>query len=267
MPYGIQQPAISGQLSQLEDAIGVSLFYRRPFGLTSAGTKLFEEIEPFFKGLEDLPDHVREQGGKRLGIAAPATVLREFLPKVFAGYKKRYPRLRLALHDANQASAEELLRKREIDVAITELEGKPSSPIRSRVLIRIPLVLLAPGSSKERSIGDFFRDQPSTPGLISLRPEEVISKQFQAGLRKAGHSWTPAIEVSSIDLVELYTSLGFGVGLSVAIPGRKTKSGLRPVILQRFPPVAIAALWCGELTEPAVTFLKDIQTLASKLGK
>ena len=31
MPYGIQQPAVSGQMLQLERSLGVKLFNRRPF--------------------------------------------------------------------------------------------------------------------------------------------------------------------------------------------------------------------------------------------
>ena len=37
MPYGIQQPAVSGQMLQLEAELGVKLFNRRPFALTPAG--------------------------------------------------------------------------------------------------------------------------------------------------------------------------------------------------------------------------------------
>ena len=37
MPYGIQQPAVSGQILQLERDLGVKLFNRRPFALTPAG--------------------------------------------------------------------------------------------------------------------------------------------------------------------------------------------------------------------------------------
>ena len=41
MPYGIQQPAISGQVGALEDYLGTTLFHRRPFALTPAGEELF----------------------------------------------------------------------------------------------------------------------------------------------------------------------------------------------------------------------------------
>ena len=44
IPYGIQQPAVSGQIAQLEEHLGVTLFQRRPFSLTPAGKKLFDFI-------------------------------------------------------------------------------------------------------------------------------------------------------------------------------------------------------------------------------
>src|ERR1039458_6525254 len=37
IPYGIQQPAVSAQVAQLEEFLGVTLFQRRPFSLTPPG--------------------------------------------------------------------------------------------------------------------------------------------------------------------------------------------------------------------------------------
>jgi DNA-binding transcriptional LysR family regulator len=267
MPYGIQQPAISGQISQLEKTLSTRLFHRRPFGLTPAGIRLFAEIEPFFSGLRILPYQVRGQAAQRLRLAAPAIILRDYLPKIFIGYKRRHRDFHLTLHDANQASAEELLRKREIDIAITELEGRPAWSVNSCVLLRLPLVLVVPKRAKFRTIGDFFREGSPSQSLISLPPDEVIAKHFQAGLRKLGLSWTPAIEVSSLGLVDLYASLGFGIGLSIAVPKSKAKSGLRVLSLRKFSPLTIAALWSGALTEPAATFLDDIRKIARRFDR
>ena len=54
IPYGIQQPAISAQVIQLEDDLGTPLFHRRPFRLTASGEDLFRFIEPFFGGLHEI---------------------------------------------------------------------------------------------------------------------------------------------------------------------------------------------------------------------
>jgi DNA-binding transcriptional LysR family regulator len=267
MPYGIQQPAISGQIAQLEKTLGTKLFHRRPFGLTSAGVRLFAEVEPFFARLTDLPDLIRGQASQHLRLAAPAIILRDYLPKIFTDYKRRHRDFRLTLHDANQGIAEELLRKREIDLAITELEGTPALSINSCTLMRLPLVLLVPKHARFRTINDFFRDETPSQSLISLPPGEVISKHFHAGLRKLGRAWPPAIEVSSLELIDLYTSLGFGVGLSVVVPGLPRRSGLRVLPLRKFSPLTIAAIWNGDLTEPAATFLANIKSLASRMGR
>ena len=159
------------------------------------------------------------------------------------------------------------MRKREIDFAITELEGRPVSSINSCVLLRLPLVLLVPKGATFRAIGDFFRGDSPSQSLISLPPDEVISKQFQAGLRKLGLAWTPAIEVSSLELIDLYASLGFGAGLSVELPRLKRKVRVSVVPLPKFPPVTIAGLWVGQLAEPAATFLADIKNFASRLNQ
>ena len=52
MPYGIQQPAVSGQIARLEEALGAKLFNRRPFSLLPAGVDLFEFIKPFSDDVE-----------------------------------------------------------------------------------------------------------------------------------------------------------------------------------------------------------------------
>jgi DNA-binding transcriptional LysR family regulator len=267
MSYGIQQPAISGQISQLEKRLGTRLFHRRPFGLTSSGARLFHEIEPFFAGLAELPNYVRGNPSSRLRLAAPGIILRDYLPKIFEGYKRRHREFRLGLHDANQAMAEELLKKREVDLAITELEGKPASPIQSCTLVRLPLVLVVTKRSTFRSIEDLFREGKPSQSLISLPHDEVIAKHFHSGLKKMKLAWATSIEVTSLELIELYTALGFGIGLSLEIPNRRLTKGLRVVPLRNFPSLTVAALWIGDLSDLAATFLGDIKKLASGLAR
>lgn len=267
MPYGIQQPAISGQISQLEKSLGTKLFDRRPFGLTAAGAKLFGEIERFFAGLKELPDQVRGYATRRLRLAAPALILRDYLPTILREYKRRDRDFRLTLYDANQATAEELLRKREIDLAITEMEDRPGQSIETCTLVRLPLVLVVPKKAKARTVGDFFHENSSaTESLISLPADEVISKHFQTGLRNLSRVWTPAMEVTSLELIDIYASLGFGVGVSVGIPEVRRKSSLRVLPLPKFPVLTVAALWLGDLSELAARFLHDVRKLAAGLG-
>jgi DNA-binding transcriptional LysR family regulator len=54
IPYGIQQPAVSGQIAKLEESLGTKLFQRRPFALSRCG--LFEFIKPFFDNIETVAE-------------------------------------------------------------------------------------------------------------------------------------------------------------------------------------------------------------------
>ena len=76
MPYGIQQPAVSGQVIQLEEFLGVTLFQRRPFALTAAGSDLYEFVKPFFDNLTPMAERLRGGVSQHLRIAASETVLR-----------------------------------------------------------------------------------------------------------------------------------------------------------------------------------------------
>lgn len=88
MPYGIQQPAISGQLLQLESYLGVKLFRRRPFELLPAGTDLYEFIRPFFGELGNMEKRLRSASREILRVAAPVVALRDHLPRVLQEVRK-----------------------------------------------------------------------------------------------------------------------------------------------------------------------------------
>jgi DNA-binding transcriptional LysR family regulator len=267
MPYAIQQPAISGQLLQLEKSLGVRLFERRPFGLTAPGAKLFKEIKPFFSGLRDLPAHVRGHSQQHLRLAAPGRILRDYLPDILARYKHQYSQLELTLHDVNQATAEDLLRRREIDIAITELETPIGGSFEACELVQLPLVLVIPRRSKVRTLDDLFRNGRVSEKLISLPSSEALSKNFQEGLKKLGWRWSTAIEVVSLDLIDIYTALGFGIGSSVVLPARKIAKELTFVSLPKFPRLTIGAFWIGELPTIAESLLADVKKIAERMKR
>lgn len=265
MPYGIQQPAVSGQILQLERDLGLQLFQRRPFALTPAGRELFAFVEPFFGQLREIPRRLRSDQDARLRLAAPATILRGHLPAALRDHKRRYPNVSLQLHDANHAAAEELLHRGEIDLAITELEGKPAPGLNSVVLLKLPLILIVPETVKIKRTTDLWRRGRPAETLISLPPDEAITKQFHARLRQLGVHWPIGVQVSSLDLIPIYVSLGFGVGLSVAAPGAKLPSGLRALPLTKFSPLVIAALWQRDLSAPNTAFLEEITKRAREI--
>ncbi len=266
MSYGIQQPAVSGQILQLEKSLGLKLFQRRPFALTPAGRELFAFAQPFFSRIGEVSRQLRAEENTRLRLAAPATILRGYLPALLREHQRKFPGLTLQLHDANQAAAERLLQKHEIDLAVTELEGKPAAGLNSAVLFKLPLVLLVPRRSKIKAAADLWRAEKRET-LISLPTEEVMVRQFHSRLKRLGFHWPTRVEVSAMDLIPIYVSLGFGVGLSVSVPRAKMARDLRVLPLPQFPPLVVAALWQKNLSRANTAFLAQVKARAAELER
>lgn len=267
MPYGIQQPAVSGQILKLEQTLGVKLFNRRPFALTPAGEELYRFITPFFANLETMSEHLRGEGGQHLRLAASAVVLRDHLPDLVQDLRREHPKLKLTLREASLAQTEVLLQSQEIDLAIAVLEEKSVPGFHSMQLLRLPWVLLVEQKSKHRSAASILHDHASlTEPLITLPSSEPISRMFRAELADRGIQWPTGIEVNSIELIQTYVAKGFGIGLSVELPRSPLPKNIRPLPLKGFPALVIGALWVGKLSPVAENFLKMTQKAAKSLA-
>ncbi len=264
MPYGIQQPAISAQILRLEEDLGVKLFQRRPFQLTPAGRELYEFAAPFFSRVQETSERLRGETAQRLRLAALTTILRDHFPNLLVRHRRRFPDLKLRLHDANQAMAEALLKKQEIDLAITELEGKPARGIRSEALLQVPLVLLVPENYAAKSAREMLK-RTASELLIALPENEALTKLFRRGLAAEELVWPTSIEAGSLELVAPYVAAGFGVALSVLPPGGRAPTRTRALPLRGFPKLVVAALWTGKLAPIAESFLELLRLEARAL--
>jgi len=265
IPYGIQQPAVSGQVALLEEFLGVVLFQRRPFALSPEGEKLYKFIQPFFSNLEAVASELQGGKARHIRVGASTIVLRDHLPALFQSVRKRYPSLRITLREAYQAEIETLLQRDELDLAITVVEKKSAPGIQSLSLLELPVVLLVPVESRITKAEQLWEQDRIKEALICLPAAEGICKRFQQGLLRLGVDWFPSIEVSSIELIEAYVASGFGIGLSVQVPEPKDMPNIRTVPLPGFDPVAMGALWRGKTSALIQTFISELQIRAKRL--
>src|SRR5712671_5972496 len=227
IPYGIQQPAVSGQVAQLEEHLEVILFHRRPFALTPAGEKLFRFVQPFFSNLDTVANEIRGGQAHQIRIGSSTVVLRDHLPELFQRVRKKFPHLKIALREGYQAELEGWLQKEELDLIVTLIEKSSAPGIHSLNLLPLPLVLLVQQTSPLLSAEELWKRDKIQEPLICMPSAEAICKQFQQGLALLGVDWFPSIEVSSIDLIETYVANGFGIGLSVIVPNAKLSPNIR----------------------------------------
>lgn len=243
IPYGIQQPAVSGQILQLEQQLGTKLFARTPFALTPEGEALYAYVRPFFENLDALESRLRAGLAPQLRLGAAEPILRDHLPAVLRELRQTRPTLQLQLRSGYQTQLETWLLQREIDLAITAIDSRPPASLRRLSLTRLPLVLLVPRRSPLRSAEALWAQPASDLPLISLPATETISRHFQRGLARRKRTWSPAINASSLETLAQFVAEGYGVGVSLA--GATAHSGVRILPLAGFPVVEIVALWLG----------------------
>ena len=265
IPYGIQQPAVSAQVAQLEEFLGVTLFQRRPFALTPAGEKLYEFIAPFFSNLDKVAGELQGGQARHFRLGASTIVLRDHLPQLLQGVKKKFPGVRISLREDYAARLVELLAKDEVDMVITLVDRKPPAGFQSVVLLELPMILLVPETSKLKSAEELWQRDKINEPLICLPAQELLTKMFQAKLAGLEVEWFPTIEASSTDLIETYVAGGMGLGLSVAVPKKKLPENVRALPLKGFPPVLIGVLWRGKNTPLQDAFLDMARQRAKEL--
>jgi DNA-binding transcriptional LysR family regulator len=265
IPYGIQQPAVSGQIAQLEEHLGVTLFQRRPFSLTPAGKKLFDFIQPFFAALNSMESELQGGETRHVRIGASGIVLRDHLPELVQNLRRKFPSLKVGLREGLQPELEAMLLQEEIDLAISLVEKKSAPGVRSLPLIELPLVLLVGKKSRFADADQLWKLDKITEPLICLPPTETICRNFQAGLARIGVDWFPGIEASSLDLVETYVTGGLGIGLSVALPKLQLPAGIRALPLPGFDPIIVGALWRGKMTPLLESLLSELKSRAKLL--
>jgi DNA-binding transcriptional LysR family regulator len=265
IPYGIQQPAVSSQVSQLEEFLGTTLFQRRPFALTPAGEKLYQFIQPFFANLDKMAADLQGGQTRQFRIGASTIVLRDHLPQLLQAVNRKFPGLKMSLREGFPAQLEALLLKDEIDLAITLLEKTPPTGTHSLALLELPLVLLVEKNSHLKSAEELWRRDKIEDPLVCFPPGEPLGKIFQKKLGELGVDWFPSIEASSADLIETYVANGLGIGVSAAIPQKSLHPKVRALALDGFPPVSIGAIWRGRKTPLLQTFLDELQIRASNL--
>lgn len=265
MPYGIQQPAISGQILALEDYLGGPLFQRRPFSLTHAGEELFTYIKPFFDGLESVEEKVRGGATQVVRMAAASVILRDHLPDMLLNLRPKFPKLKVLLREGVQPQIEKWLADQEVDLAVTVLDGTPPLGVQSEPLLQVPIVLLVPKSAKLASFEELMKRDRIDQTLISPPLNETITKSFQDYLARRGVVWPPGMEVNSLELVETYAANGFGIGLTLAIPGKVVDKRLRVLPLPDVKPITVAVLRHPNLPPVALALIEEMRKRAKSL--
>ncbi|MEQ1532208.1 MAG: CysB family HTH-type transcriptional regulator [Sideroxydans sp.] len=133
------QPGISKQIKLLEEELGIEIFVRsgkRIVALTEPGKSILEIAQRILHesdNLKQVGQEFQAQDSGQLILATTHTQARYVLPPVVKQFMKRYPKVKLGLHQGNPFQIAEQVLHREADIAIASesimlVEGLVSLP-------------------------------------------------------------------------------------------------------------------------------------------
>lgn len=209
-------PAISLQLRDLEEAIGLPLLERNESGLitTLAGQELFELSSSIQNSLTRFGEAIDDLKGVDHGIVAVGVVstARYFAPTVLAEFMKIYPEVKIQLLVGNRETTMAKLEKMELDFAITGLPPDHFGVEKEFISKHPQIIIAAPDHrlAKKRRIP-----------LSELEPETFLLREPGSGTRTvsdklfASNKNLPgtALEFGSNETIKQAVMVGMGIAL------------------------------------------------------
>ncbi|BBK32740.1 DNA-binding transcriptional LysR family regulator [Stella humosa] len=220
----LTQPAISLQLRQLEQRLGVRLIERvgRRATATAAGLELMGHAARIEAALlaagEAMASHAKGEVGRvRIGTGATACIY--LLPPVLAGLRQRLPALEIVVTTGNTPEILRAVEDNLLDAALVTLPA-PGRMFQVRPIVEDPFVAIFPAGEELPA--------RATPGLLSARPlvlfepgartRSLVDAWFLAG----GLPARPMMELGSVEAIK--EMVGAGLGCSV-LPGMAMAAG------------------------------------------
>src|SRR3989475_4758069 len=175
----VAQPALSRQVQDLEEEIGVDLLKRSPRGvtLTAEGKLFLEEVRELLKRADESVEKVRalargEYGELHVGYAPSPTV--EILPPALATFQKAVPRVKLLLHDL---SSDELIAglqnaTLELAVMVRQPVGDETAGIQFELLRTYPLCVAMAATHPFARLKSITLEKLAAEPLVGLRRKD-----------------------------------------------------------------------------------------------
>ena len=208
--------AVSAQILQLEEQLGVRLFDRttRSVALTDEGRLLRDsawralyELDLGLRQIKETSDLKRGQ----LSLASSPNLASIYLPRVLAEFTKTYPQISVNVHELTSAELFAAARDRKVDFAIGP--QLPDSSFRYQTILVEPLQALVPWTFYPKlSSCISLRDLAKLPLLVQSTATAVRAI-IDEKLRESG--LTPTVRFQFVQAQTIIAMAEAGVGAAI----------------------------------------------------
>jgi len=212
----LTQPAVSMQIKQLEEQVGLPLFEQigRRIYITDAGRELRNHAQRITAQLVELQSAMEQLRGLERGVLRLAVVstANYFLPPLLAAFTVRHPGVRISLHVANREAVLGALVDNVTDLAVTGMPPDEVDVVAQHFMDNPLVVIAAPAHPLAK--------RGSVP-LSALEQETLVMREPGSGTRAAlerhliahGVSYRAGSEFSSNEAIKQAVRAGLGLGV------------------------------------------------------
>lgn len=222
----LSQPALTVQIRQIEEILGVTLFDRntRRVQLTRVGRELAPQLARLQEELESVLQQTREQGKGQRGVVRLACIpsfAASALPGAITAFRTIHPHITFSLKDANWSRVVAMVRSGEVDFGVgdkatiePDLEFTPVMEDRMQVIFR--------GDHPIAAIKKVTLARLAAHSMVMMDPETSARHSIDRAFAQAGCYPSRACEVMymATAVAMVRAGLGFAILPASAIEWR-----------------------------------------------
>ena len=220
-------PAVSMQIKQLEEQVGVALFQRttRKVSLTDEGEKLLisarKALAELEIGLLQIQHSIDLQHG-RLSFACVPTVASTRLPLVLTTFAKKHPGITVHVRELANLELLDCVRRREVDFGIGPMPENRGELDFSPIFVDEYCAMLPKGYQDKGRAGISLRELCTLP-LLMLSDASTFRGHLEKALSANGLEAKSNYEFAHVNTLIAMAEAGLGVALlpRISVP-RKT---------------------------------------------
>jgi len=214
----VSPSALSRTIQRLEEEAGAALFVRdrRSVALTDEGRLLqtfAQDTLLRFEALEQRLTRSQDRLQGAISIFASVTACQSFLPPLLSQFRRQHPEVQIRLETGYAMDALGMLRSGSVDVTVAALPDDIPPTLAARVVVKIPLVFVAPAETS--AVSDLLsRETIPWSEVPMVLPSSGLARDYvDRWFRKKRISPRIYGEVAGSEAILSLVSLGCGVGI------------------------------------------------------
>ncbi|MGG3571633.1 LysR family transcriptional regulator [Bacillus gobiensis] len=239
----VSQPTISKMIKNLEEELGVELFYRngRQIELTDAGESMYVQGKEITKSFQNLTSEINDlmnvkKGHIRIGL--PPMIGSGFFPRVMGDFRKKYPNVTFQLFEHGSITVQNSVGEGSLDIGVVVLPANEEIFHKFTIVEENLMLIVHPShpfaNEKEVELKD-LHDQ----SFVFFREDFVLHDRITMECVKAGFHPTVIYETSQWDFISEMVYANLGIGL---LPERICRD-LDPEKVRKIPLVNPSIPW------------------------